>query len=116
MHGIMKKSNKADFEGLKTHVSLAELFCRINKKQECIPVGCVLPALVAATRCRYWMGAITPPLEGDPTLERDLPEGRPPRSNIGPGSQTGMTSYTLPLVDRQKLEKTLPSYNFVGGW
>ena len=26
MHGIKKKSNKADFEGLKTHVSLAELF------------------------------------------------------------------------------------------
>ena len=28
MHGIKKKSNKADFQGLKTHVSLAELFCR----------------------------------------------------------------------------------------
>ena len=54
-------------------------------KQECIPVGCVPTATVAATRCHYWeVGQI--PLDADPpwskpggSAEPAPPRCRPPR-------------------------------------
>ena len=57
---------------------------RNNNFHECIPLGCVSTAAVAATRCRYWEGVPTlswrqsPPPETDPLLEATFPpESRP---------------------------------------
>ena len=53
----------------------------------CIPVGCVLTAAMAATRCQYKGVGQTPlrhnslkadPLEADHPLEAEPPRGRPP--------------------------------------
>ena len=42
-------------------------------KQECIPVGCVPTAVVAATRCQYQGGWANPPPEADPPIWRQIP-------------------------------------------
>ena len=44
-----------------------------KQKQECIPVGCVLTAAVAAIRCHYWGVCPTPllPPEADPPLNAE---------------------------------------------
>ena len=50
-------------------------------KQECIPVGCVPPASVAATRCQYWGVGIpipwdhSPPLDHSPQQPGTIPPG-----------------------------------------
>ena len=65
--------------------------------QESIPVGCVLPTLVATTRCQYLSPGYIPPL-GIPTpspmstpqeetwYQRYLPQ-RPPSPQKGPGTK-----------------------------
>ena len=93
-------------------------------KQECSPVGCVLPTLVPTTRCQFQGGLSG----GRSPLEGDLP-GR----NMGPDSLTGsniipplertwdqaarqeVTSYTPFPHEQTTYMKTLPSPNLVGG-
>ena len=64
---------------------------QVNRKQECISVGCIPTAVVAATRCQYRRSGLTP-LEAEPSGGRppggrsplgapSAAEGRPPESD-----------------------------------
>ena len=67
-------------------------------RQECIPVGCVPTAAVAAIRCQF-VGIGQIPMEADPP-ERQIPlKGRPLFGGRAPSS-----------VNRQTFLKTLPSF------
>ena len=70
---------------------------KVYSIQECIPVGCVPTAAVAASRCQYHGGCADPSLEADPLLSWTTPFGGRPLSEADP------------TVDRQTLLKTLPS-------
>ena len=43
-----------------------------NKEQKCIPVGCMLKAAVATTRCQYSGGGDNP-LGGVPSTQEETP-------------------------------------------
>ena len=54
------------------------ILLELTIKQECCPVGCAATAVVATTRCQYWVGGSWAALP----LYPDLPfRGKPPRTN-----------------------------------
>ena len=100
-------------------------------KQECIPVGGVLPAAVAAIRCTgdsLSGGPKSPPGQRQPRqislTHTDIPRrgmgpgtGAPlPRRNIGPGSQTGSDIIQRPPEQNDThVQKHYLAPNFVRG-
>ena len=52
-HKRHERNNKRRYDGFVVPFD----FIKRQTKQECIPVGCIPTAAVAATRCQYWRGS-----------------------------------------------------------
>ena len=97
---------------------------KTNNEKECIPVGCILPASVATTRCHYQ--GVSVPVHRTPSPDRDSPPDidspkehgtrhrEPSRRNMGPYRKE--TSYRDPRGQTNRCKSmTLLQTLFAGG-
>ena len=79
--------------------------------QECIPVGCVLVASVATTRCQYWG---SPFLTETPLSQTasftETPFTETPRRNMGPGTDSLQKEHGTRQSDRKWYHTETPPW------